>query len=277
MQGMGKAARLRRQHKKQAALDAEKSKSDPRLNVTTAKHIPGAPRSRLGYKVVVVEQFEDSSGETVVFNAPQATLFNLYEAKRFLALGEDARKSAHSKIVKRSGGTYKLTNDTIVMEALTNLTAAVLFSYAAIEAFANHTIGQLDDSETATDAKGKILAKEEMIFLSMEAKLADVLPKHPEVSALDKGREPWQNFTRLKKIRDELVHLKHRAKKKISAADNEETTAYGWLLRGEASTCADDAIALIDGLRPGFVSDEIKEMTIDQLNNGYQSEAEDGA
>ncbi len=139
------------------------------------------------------------------FRPRQAVAFNLIEAKRFRDAGEAARRAALADLEPRGAeGEWQPADPSLVLNALSDLSAAVLFSFASIEALANHTIDQLHDDATYEDSRGRTRTKAEMVRrLSIEEKLRGAVLLLTKQPRLDKGREPWQSFARLKDMRDD--------------------------------------------------------------------------
>lgn len=101
----------------------------------------------------------------------------------------------------------------LVFEMLEKRMAAVLFSFTALEAFANETIAraygegytfnELDPSGTATPRPLEYVERR----TKLEEKLNSILPQIFSLSS-PKGKYQWQNFKRLQKIRDRITHNK---------------------------------------------------------------------
>jgi hypothetical protein len=254
---MGKAKRVRAERALQAEREREEARYDPRLTATHAKHVPGVPLSRVPYQIVAVSPLRLDDGRELWFQAPQPVAFNLLEAKRFRDSGEANRVEAMGNLKeRRKEGQVQPADTSLVLDALADLSAAVLFSIAAIEALANHTIDQLDNGTTYTDSRGREQDKISMVrWLTIEEKLRGAVPLFTKAAPLDKGREPWQSFKRLKDLRDDLVHAKERS----YSIDPDHPAVYGRLLNGDGSKCVEEAFALASELRPDFFPDNVRE------------------
>jgi hypothetical protein len=194
------------------------------------------------------------------FQAPQPVAFNILEARRFRNSGEANRVEAMGNLKdRRKEGQVQPADPTLVLDALADLSAAVLFSFAAIEALANHTIDQLEDGTTYTDSRGREQDKAGMVrWLSIEEKLRGAVPLFTKAAPLDKGREPWQSFKRLKDLRDDLVHAKERN----YSTDPDHPAVYGRLLQGDGTKCVEEAFALANELRPDFFPENVIEALV---------------
>lgn len=135
----------------------------------------------------------------------------------------------------------------------------MLFAFTAIESLANHSIDQLDDSTTVTIERqgreeGIEIAKPDLVRrMNIEEKLTRVVPMLPDGSEF-KGTEPWQRFVHLKRLRDDLLHVKQRG----YSPDPDERTAYDQLLLGAGDQCADDAFAVVNAARPRFLPEHVR-------------------
>ena len=99
------------------------------------------------------------------------------------------------------------------------------------------------------------IPKEEAIRrLGLDEKLHLVLPIVTGVDSI-KGKKPWDAFVRLNEIRGEVVHYKPRGK----TDDPDIASALGRLLKGEASTCVDDAASIILAYEPNALPESTKQ------------------
>lgn len=96
------------------------------------------------------------------------------------------------------------------VDALQFLVSVVVFSYSAIEVFANESIPDDFVFERARqDKKYKEVYSKDQIerFLSLTSKLDEVLPTIYSLSS-PKGTRIWNDFVWLEKLRDRFIHLK---------------------------------------------------------------------
>jgi hypothetical protein len=127
--------------------------------------------------------------------------FNLIQAKRHARRGARTRRDAVAQLYRRDDGMWGIADPSSELDLFSDLAAAVLFSFAAVEGLADAAAGAL-----------------------------------PEL-------------VRLRRLRDGLVGTQ---------AEPGDTTIFGRLLRGDADSCADDAIAYVRALRPDLVPSELE-------------------
>lgn len=254
---MSKGKRVRAERAARELREREEAWIDPRLRADRAKHVPGARLSRVPYQLVVVSPVELPDGKTVWFQSPQAGAFNILEAKRLRDHGEAKRLEALDDLEPRPDGkSWQPLAEGLILDALADLTGAVLFSFAAIESLANEMIDNLPDGSVFTDSRKKERDRSEMVrWLSIEEKLRGVIPRFDDVPVLPKGENPWQRFDRLKDLRDDLMHAKERT----YSTDAQRPSIYGRLLRGDAATCVEDAYEMAKVIAPGFFPDHVRE------------------
>lgn len=193
-------------------------------------------------------------GRVVDFPAPQFVAFFLVEAQRHLKRGERLRRQTLNQLRRHMDGSWSTTNPAVAFDCFSELAAAVLFAYAATESLANGIIEGFPDEmrweHAARDGTTKSFDKSEIVRrLSTSTKLGEVIPQLTEAASI-KGTRTWEGFVALRRIRDELVHIKHGG----YSATADEPSEYGMLLQGRASTCVADAVALVDALNPAWLS-----------------------
>jgi len=123
------------------------------------------------------------------------------------------------------GRTVHLIDETegSFFDALENLLACVIFSYSALECFANEALP--DDVEHSvlnrrTQVSEKYGKGEIERWLGLDAKLHEVLPTVFKVKS-PKGTALWRDYRALSSLRDRCVHLKsHDWRKPPKPADN---------------------------------------------------------
>ncbi|NTV06152.1 MAG: hypothetical protein HGA59_06545 [Chlorobiaceae bacterium] len=84
--------------------------------------------------------------------------------------------------------------------------SAILFSFSAIESFANEKIAQ--DKYYEKKFKNGIygaLSSDSIEWLSLDEKIGDVLPQQLNIQTI-KGTTLWQSYINLRKIRNKIVH-----------------------------------------------------------------------
>ena len=133
-----------------------------------------------------------------------------------------------------------------------SITAEVIFSFSAIEAFVNESIPSdfVYRHKTRSGVEIDLSADDIERIISIDEKLNKVIPiSHNLVSP--SGGIVWQKFKALKGIRDRLVHLKSIDRK---ASGPEDQTIWGILVESVKSNFAQDAYKMI-GSFPTLVQD----------------------
>ena len=118
----------------------------------------------------------------------------------------------------------------------------IVFSFTALEAFANEMIPK--EFEYKTERKGviTILKKHEIErIVSLDEKLHSVLPEAIGVST-PKGKKSWQHYKLLKSMRDRVIHLKSVDR---SASGSERESVWGMMLRAHGVPFCDYAHAMM--------------------------------
>jgi hypothetical protein len=141
-------------------------------------------------------------------------------------------------------GTLTARNPTQLFDYFESLMSHVVFSFNAIEAFANWKIPE--DYVHITERKGMQVSwqKTEVLERStIEEKLTVILPKVLDVKS-PKGTRIWERFIELKRIRDRVTHPKPSdytpTKHGVKA-----TTLWGMMMRQHATPHCDHAHDLI--------------------------------
>ncbi|WP_262061066.1 hypothetical protein [Streptomyces sp. STR69] len=251
------ASKSRSQRKRQ-------SRPDPRLQHTfLAQDTPAGGVLQhahpAGSLVALVQPVALDDGTILHFPSPNFVAFYLVESKRHSDRGERLRNRALADVRVNSSGDRTINNQELAFDCFSEMVSAVLLAYAAVEALLNDLIGKLPEEATLDkeNAKGETvkLGKQDMALrLSTPEKLDRVAPLATGQKSI-KGTVYWAKFQRLRKMRDALVHLKGNG----YSNDPVQTSEYGKLLRGEAKDCALDAIAIVEIITPGYLSNVARE------------------
>lgn len=124
--------------------------------------------------------------------------------------------------------------DATFFTCLENLIGCVVFSFTALEAFANEAIpdGYVFKRPRADNKCDEVYTKEQVERgISLDLKLGRILPDLLAVPS-PKGGKLWEYYVEIKELRDRLVHLKSADMK---AAQEPDLPEYLWslLLRGQ--------------------------------------------
>jgi hypothetical protein len=135
---------------------------------------------------------------------------------------------------------------------------SVLHSFAAIESIANDSIGRLPEDAVVTIGKKndtRDVPKADMARrLNLDEKLDLVVPP-ARYRRSDQGPTVMERYIHLKRLRDDLVHVKDRG----VDPDRAVLTAYDRLLLGDADSCARNSFDLVQAARPGFLGARVVE------------------
>lgn len=250
---MAKRKRKRAKRAARPAKDRPERGKDPRLVAVRVTEVDcEKPSEEIWAQVLSPVLMDD--GRELVWYPPQPVAFNLVEAKRARDRGAKSRRNIMAKLRKRpSGDGVQPINSTTVLNCIRDLQSAVLYSFTAIESLANHAIDMLDDDFTLTFKK-KTYGKKDLVGLSIDEKLKRVVPRMDGATKIA-GTTVWERYRTLKFIRDELLHVKERG----LDSDPKKRTAYDRLLVGEADQCVDDAVAVVEGIWPGWLPLHVQE------------------
>ncbi len=199
-------------------------------------------------------QFDD--GRLIYLPATIAGRFNLLTARTLLERGEAARRAALAEVYATESGSLRLSQPTLMFDAYGDLIAAVLLAFAGIEAYANEAIERLPDEYvlriTRRGGEQEIEKNELARRLSISEKLDRVGPVVASRRSI-RGTKRWDEFKRLKDLRDSLVHLKRRG----YSPDPEEPSEFAQLARGNATESVATAARVIEAAEPGWIPSDV--------------------
>lgn len=122
--------------------------------------------------------------------------------------------------------------------------AEVIFSFTAIEAFANESIPPSFTYSWKNSKEVKQLSRADIErFVQLDEKLKRVLPEAHNVKS-PAGTKAWQGFKELKAVRDRVVHMKSIDRR---ASGPEHQTLWGLMLEKKQQDFAEVAYQLIGG------------------------------
>ena len=212
-----------------------------RVATTLTKDVPptssGAPAHKAGSIVRQVTVTKGNDGQYFDFVTPSASAMSLAIALENAERATVCRERiAFSDVVTPFGPGKSVTDESIseLYEYFQSYFAAVVFSFLALEVFANEVISQHPKKTVKTD-RGSCGKKREVELRaeqlesksSTEEKLAVVLPTILG-TATPRGRAPWEAFKELQRARNEVMHLK--AKDSNPRVERPEQLEHGTLL-----------------------------------------------
>jgi hypothetical protein len=196
----------------------------------------------------------------LLYPGPNVARFNLLEARAHQKRAEKLRTELLASLRALSDGSFQVTDMRRLFDFLSAATSSVLMSIAAIEGVANALIDNLPEGTSITiDRRGvpEIIGKGDMARrMAIAEKLDLVVPLTGQPSP--KGTAVWERFVHLRRLRDDLVHIKEFG----YSAEPTEPQAYGQLLRGDGNTAVQDAALLISAAAPGWVEEVSQELGI---------------
>ena len=240
-------ARERVRQEEAEAAKKERLFPDPRLWTTEVKATGGVPVSEPTF-IFPVDRLRLDDGRVLAFHVATMPGFFLITAKGHRDEGElelqEVLASIREATDREDWADVNVSDDSLALDALGKLFSAVILSAAAVEAYANEAVDRLPDGTMIERRRGKEtqqIPKEEAIRrLGLDEKLHLVLPLVTGIDSI-KGTRAWEAFVRLNELRGEVVHYKPRGK----TDDPDIASALGRLLKGEASTCVEDAASII--------------------------------
>jgi hypothetical protein len=142
-------------------------------------------------------------------------------------------------------------NQKELFDFLEDLISHVVFSFTALEAFANEVIPDNFTYTFVVEKTGekRTYGKDEIERrINLDEKLGIVLPEIFGMSS-PKGGSSWEKYKTIKKARDRIIHLKSIDKR---ASGPEDETIWGTLLRMHNEPLCDYAHSMIGYFKPAI-------------------------
>ena len=138
-------------------------------------------------------------------------------------------------------------NHSQLFDYFESFTTHVVFSFTALEAFANEAIPKEFEYKIEKKGETTLLKKPDIErSVNLDEKLHSVLPQALGV-ATPKGKKPWQHYKLLKGMRDRIIHLKS-VDRSPSGAESE--SVWGMMLRAHGEPFCDYAHAMMGHYSP---------------------------
>ena len=102
---------------------------------------------------VVIAPVKLADGRVMGLPTPQTVAMNLVEAKRHARRGAAKRHKISAKLHQGADGLWRPPNTGEVLDCLVELSAAVVFSFTALEGLGNHSIDQLEDPDAFVEVE----------------------------------------------------------------------------------------------------------------------------
>lgn len=196
-----------------------------------------------GLVVLVMAENIGKKGR-VDFAVPSSPAIFLNAARRSYTQMKDL--NPESMFYKWQNGRIPI-NHSQLFDYFEVFSSHVVFSFTALEAFANEAIPKEFEYELERKGKKIRLKKPEIErTVSLDEKLHAVLPKSLDVLS-PKGKKLWQHYKLLKGMRDRIIHLKS-IDRSASGADQE--SIWGIMLRSHDEPFCDYAHTLMGHYLP---------------------------
>ncbi len=229
---------------------------DPRVTYTHAKGDQNVDGLEIkdGALIMALGTVRLDDGRVIHYPGPNVASFNLLEARTHQRRAERIRRQVFAHLPPGADG--RITDTSAVFDYLSSAVSSVLSSFAAIEGVCNALVDKLPDgTEITVERRGvaDVCGKDEIPRrLSISEKLSLVAPLATGEPSI-KGTAVWGRFVELRRLRDELVHVKRFG----YAGEPENPQAYGRLLRGDGDTAVQDAARVVMAVAPGWLVDPV--------------------
>jgi hypothetical protein len=199
---------------------------------------------KLGTGLSTIATTERLGPDTVSFGLPSGPALFLHLAHR--AFSQVRAVEPRSLFDDHDQGTWPDSQGPL-FDYLEGCIAHVIFSFTALEAFANEVIPESFVYTVQRDGATESLTKAEIERrIGLDEKLHSILPSVLSIAS-PKGTKVWEKYRAVKKIRNQLVHLKS-VDGRPSGPDDE--TIWGTLLKTHGHAWCDDAHKVIGHFNP---------------------------
>lgn len=197
--------------------------------------------SLAGTGLGAIATVEKVSKKHLGFALPSAPALYISLARQARARRQSIDIDAAFVVHPEPQGTYPEDHKP-VFDFLESFMAEVVFSFTAIEAFANESIPQDFKYEFKKAKETKTLPRAEIERqVSLDEKLKRVLPQAYGIKS-PAGTKPWEHFKELKDVRDRLIHMKSVDRR---PSGPEHQTVWGLLLSKKSLDCPKVALEII--------------------------------
>lgn len=183
--------------------------------VQVAESVPATfnkgPAHPKGSYLSVIHHSEHPSHGKLGFITPHSSALSLNISVRSASLATELKKSLVLSGTLAPEGISKTINPPdILFDYFEQSMISINFAFQSLESFCNSIIYTASQETFELSRRGKIqkFSKDDVERkFSTEEKLSIVLPKILKLKN-PKGTQIWNNFTKLKNIRDSIVHMK---------------------------------------------------------------------
>jgi len=211
---------------------------------------PGGPAHKAGSPLCLVSVTRDQGGALTSFVTPSPTALALSVAANAASQALQLRRTfALRDTVTPWGRGQAIASVAVLYDYFELCMICVAFSFHALEAFCNQTIAgaltgtyRLNRGRDSRDVDSEELQR----AASTEEKLATVLPAILKIGS-PKGKRVWEQFKKIKDVRDATIHLKaHDAYKRTI----DEESLFHRFLHAEVAKFPEYAIDMIGYFQP---------------------------
>ncbi len=161
-----------------------------------------------GARITVCSVIQLSKKKQLTIPLPNATALLLNSSATAYASAQAIRES--NDIDNSQLNQVSFVSDKDAFDYLERMIEEIVLAFTALEAFVNETIPE--NFEYVHNARSKIIleVKDKSNIerhVSIDEKLKSVLPEVLKCTS-PTGSRSWQNYTKLKKTRDRLIHMK---------------------------------------------------------------------
>ncbi|MFN8204571.1 MAG: hypothetical protein U0S48_18600 [Solirubrobacteraceae bacterium] len=171
----------------------------------------GGEPAKPGTWITLVSQVTMDDERQLDWHPPQPVAFSLVEAHKLVRRAVPKRRNIIDNLKRRTNDAYGPQNSHRTLDVIADLWSAVLHSFAAVEAIANDSIDRLPNDAVITIGRKddtREIEKSDMVrALNISEKLSQAVPLL-DIGEQTKGTRPWERFVHLKRLRDDLVHVK---------------------------------------------------------------------
>ena len=186
---------------------------DWRLQATTTLAKPFASpwtdqTYEVGSRVTACSTMKFRGNKTLTISLPNAVAMCLNISYR--AHGDSNKLLSESGVQRSLKKAVNFINDAQAIDCMENLITSIVFAFTALEAFANETIPDdyIYEFERRDKRCTESYSKDQIErYISLDDKISCVLPSILKVKS-PKGTRVWQEYSKLKKIRDRIIHMK---------------------------------------------------------------------
>jgi hypothetical protein len=189
---------------------------------------PGGPAHPKGSYVSLIHQAKHPSLGYLSFTTPHATALALNVAVRSASNATSIKQEIQLQDIPSPSGRVKRVHpDELFFTYIEDSMTSVNFSFQALETYCNSVMARTENFTTfaiKTKEGDKTYDRKQVErYCSTEDKLLQVLPVILQMQN-PKSSLQWHHFKKLKKIRDDIVHMKSRDM--YSNAQNDSNTLF---------------------------------------------------